>query len=76
LSAVEIQLTEMQENLAQKTLVNATLHLIFGDMFQKANTQNLKYQCISFLCRAQHIAVNFFLCIEVHKAKSSGNPEK
>jgi len=47
---VEIQLTEMQENLGQKTLVSATLHLIFGDRFQKVNTQNLKYQCITHFC--------------------------
>jgi len=42
-SAVEIKLTKMQENLAQKkTLVNATLQLISGDRFKKVNTQNLK----------------------------------
>jgi len=35
LSAVKIKLTEVQENLAQKTLVSATLHLIFGESFRK-----------------------------------------
>jgi len=45
LSAVDTKLTELQENLGQKekTLVNATLDLIFGDRFQKVNTQNLNY---------------------------------
>ena len=43
----------MQKNLDKKTLVNATLHLIFGDRFQKVNTQNLKYQCITHFC-VQH----------------------
>jgi len=50
MSAVEIKLTKMQENLGQKTLVNATLHLIFGARFQKVNTQNLKYQCTNRFC--------------------------
>jgi len=50
-STVEIKLTEMQENLAQKkTLVNATLHLISGDRFKEENAQNLKYQCITDFC--------------------------
>jgi len=31
---------------------------------------------ISFLCIAQHIAVNFFLCNEIRKIKPSCNPEK
>jgi len=31
----QIKLTEMQENLGQKNLVNAILHLIFGGRFQK-----------------------------------------
>jgi len=35
---------------SKKTLVNATLHLIFGDRFQKVNTQNLKCQCITHFC--------------------------
>jgi len=30
----------------------------------------------SFLCIAQHVTVNFFLCNEVRKAKPSCNPEK
>ena len=40
LSAVEKELTEMRENLGQKNLVNATLHLIISDRFQKMNTQD------------------------------------
>jgi len=41
----------MQENQGKKkTLVNATLHLIFSDRFQNVNTQNLKYQCITPFC--------------------------
>ena len=46
----------------KKSTVNATLHLIFSDRFQKLNMQNLKYQYDSFLYIAQHIDVNFFLC--------------
>jgi len=34
----------------KKTLVNATLHLIFGYRFQKVNTQNLKYQLVTQFC--------------------------
>jgi len=40
LSAVEMKLTEMQEDLCLKNSVNATLQLTCGDSFQKANTQN------------------------------------
>jgi len=48
MSAVEIKLTEVQENLTKKnTLVNATQHLISDDRFKEVNTQNLKHQCIT-----------------------------
>jgi len=61
---------------SKKSSVNTTLHLIFSDRFQKLNMQNLKYQYNSFLCTAQHIDVNFFLCNVVRKIKPPGNPEK
>jgi len=39
--AVDTKLTKMQEIWVKKTsLVNATLHLIYGDRFQKVNSQN------------------------------------
>ena len=60
LSAVEIKLTKMQRNLHKKTLVNATLHLIFGDRFQKVNTQNLKHQCITHFCVICIVLCNVF----------------
>jgi len=40
----------MQENLAKKALVNATQHLIFGERFQKVNTQNMKDECTAHFC--------------------------
>jgi len=59
----------MQENLAQKTLVKATPHLISGDRFQKVNTQNLKIPVYnSFLCNAQHFAVIFFSVMKFVKS--------
>ena len=50
LSAVEMKLTEMQEDLCLKNSVNATLQLTCGDSFQKANTQNWKDQCTTHFC--------------------------
>jgi len=50
LCALEMKRTEMQEDLAQKILVNATLELISGDRFQKVNNQNLKDQGTIHFC--------------------------
>jgi len=40
--ALKMKLAEMQEDLALKISVNATLQLRSGDRFQKANTKNLR----------------------------------
>jgi len=59
------------------TLANATLHLILVNRFQKANIQNLKYQCITHFCVKHSMVLWFFcLCHEVRKIKPSCNPEK
>jgi len=45
LSAEEMKPTEMQEDMALKIPVSATLQLSSGDRFQKVNTQSLKDHC-------------------------------
>ena len=45
------------------------LHLIFGDRFQKVNTQKSKYQCMTHFCVQHNIVLwIFFLCSEVRKS--------
>jgi len=54
LSAVEIKLTEMQENLGKKTLN-------FWPQVPESEYPEFKIPvCSSFLCIAQHIAVNLY----------------
>jgi len=53
---------------SKKSSVNATLHLIFSDRFQKLNMQNLKYRYSSLLYTAQHIDVNFFSVMRFAKS--------
>jgi len=66
-SAVEIKLTEMQENLTKKKTKNfSQCHstLNFGRQAQESKYPEFKtpvYKYNSFLCIAQHIAVMFSL---------------
>jgi len=61
LSAVEIKLSEMQKNLDKKTLVNAHSTLNFWRQVSESKYPEVKIPVYdSFLCIAQHIAVNFF----------------
>ena len=64
-------------NVGKKPLVNDTLHLIFGYRFQKVNTQNLKYQCVTHFFVQNNIFLwNFFPCNEAREIKPPRNPEK
>ena len=60
-SAAEMELTELQEDLARKILISATLQWSSGNRLGSVNIQNLKrpmHNCFLFL--AQHIAVNLY----------------
>jgi len=67
----------MQENLAQKNFCQCHSTLNFGRQVPESEYAEFKILLYkSFLCVAQHITVNFFLCSEVRKIKPSCNPEK
>jgi len=71
------KLTEMQENLAQKNFSQCHSALNFWRQVPESEHPEFKMSVYySFLCIAQHIAVNFFLCNEVRKIKPPRNPEK
>jgi len=77
LSAVEIKLTEMQENQAQKSLSQCYSTLNFWRQVPESKHPEFKIPVYkSFMCIAQHITVIFFLCNEVHKTIPSCNPTK
>jgi len=60
----------MQENLGKKTLN-------FWRQIPESKHPEFKIPvCNSFLCKAQHIAVNLFHCNEVRKIIPSSNHEK
>ena len=67
----------MQENLIQKNFSQCHSTLYFWRQVPESKYPEFKIPVYSlFLCIAQHIAVNFFLCNEVRKIKPSCNPEK
>jgi len=67
----------MQENLAQKNFSQWHSTLYFWRQVPESKYPEFKIPvCNSFLCIAQHIAVNIFLCNEVRKIKPLCNPEK
>jgi len=61
---------------SKETLVNATLHLILRQVPESDYPAFEIPVYNSFLCIAQHSAVNIFLCNEVRKIKQSFNLEK
>jgi len=74
-SAVEIKLTEMQENLAQKHFSQCHSTLYFWRQVPESKYPEFKIPVYnSFLCMAQHIAVNFFPAMKLLKSSSIVQP--